>query len=367
MRSLMKFGLVLGLIVIVPLICFAADSTDSPKKASATKTTKDIVVDQISKIRSDNSDFKVEIVPVGGKKKYRVGDELELKFKANKDAYVTVIDIGTSGKVRRLFPNKWRRDNWVEKDKWYRIPQGNSDYMLKVKGPEGVNYVKAIATRDRFDFVPRSALEEGDGPFAEVKEPQTAVKDIAVELKKHGKAGWTEAEVKFAIVAGRTVSDEESDRTSSDTGDEGVRFVTKLWTDKKTYRIGDPVTFYFYAAKDCYLNLINYGTSGKNRVIFPNRLQKDNFIRGGTTVEIPGSKEDRFVLRVQGPPGIERVKAVVTRHRTQIYRGTYDFDKYAYQPWDEKSDKIEKDIGVQLGEMPAHDRSKIKTEFRVKE
>lgn len=369
MRNLMKYALALGLIVMAPLLCFAADSSDGDKKASAAKTTKDIVVDEISKIRSDNSDFKVEVVPVGGKKKYRVGDELELKFRSNKDAYVTVIDIGTSGKVRTLFPNKWRRDNQVEKDKWYRIPHGDSDYTLKVKGPEGVNFVKVIATRDRFDFVPRTALEEGEGPFAEVKEPETTVKDIAMELKKRNKAGWTESEAKFTIVSGRTASDEETDRerTASETEDEGVRFVTKLWTDKKSYRIGEPVTFYFYAAKDCYLNLINYGTSGKNRVIFPNRLQKDNFVKGGTTVEIPGAKDDRFVLRVQGPPGTERVKAVVTTQRSQVYRGTYDFDKYAYQPWDEKADKIEKDIAVQLNEMPDQNRAKIGTEFRVED
>ena len=86
-----------------------------------------------------------------------------------------------------------------------------------------------------------------------------------MELKKRNKAGWTESEAKFTIVSGRTASDEETDRerTASETEDEGVRFVTKLWTDKKSYRIGEPVTFYFYAAKDCYLNLINYGTSGK--------------------------------------------------------------------------------------------------------
>lgn len=369
MRSLTKYGLVFGLILMVPLLCFAAESSDTSKQAAGAKKTKDIVVDQVSKIRNDNADFKVEIAPVGGKKKYRVGDELELKFKTNKDAYVTVIDIGTSGKVRRLFPNKWRKDNRVDKDTWYRIPQGKSDYVLKVKGPEGVNFIKVIATRDRFDFVPRSAIEEGEGPFAEVKEPETAVKDIAVELKKRNKDGWTEAEAKFTIVGGREASDEEEDgkRQVSDRDDEGVGFVTKLWTDKKTYRIGEPVTFYFYAAKDCYLNLINYGTSGKNRVIFPNRLQKDNFIKGGTTVEIPGAKDDRFVLRVQGPPGTERVKAVVTKHRTQIYRGAYDFDKYAYQPWDEKEDKIDKDISVQLDEMPKHDRTKVKTEFKVEE
>jgi hypothetical protein len=94
-------------------------------------------------------------------------------------------------------------------------------------------------------------------------------------------------------------------------------FHVKIWTDKNQFRIGDPVTFYFSSDRDCYMILFDQGTSGVLRVIFPNPYQRDNFIQAGKTYAVPGPGAG-YEIRVDGPPGIERIKALASLIKTQL-------------------------------------------------
>ena len=151
-----------------------------------------------------------------------------------------------------------------------------------------------------------------------------------MELAKEDKKGWTEAQASFKIVSRRSGEEETSESMASGPSEKAP---IKLWTEKKVYSVGEPITFYFHAKRDGYLNLIDFGTSDNAQVIFPNRFQRDNFVKAGQVVAIPTSKEDEFRLKVRGPDGIETVGAVFTTHKLQVFRGNYDFDQYAYQPW----------------------------------
>ena len=77
------------------------------------------------------------------------------------------------------------------------------------------------------------------------------------------------------------------------------------------YRIGDKIIVHFSASCDCYLTLLNIGTSGRLTILFPNALHKSNMIRANEFYEIP-SKEYGFAYELQGPPGIEKLKAIAT-------------------------------------------------------
>ena len=69
---------------------------------------------------------------------------------------------------------------------------------------------------------------------------------------------------------------------------------------------------------------------------------------------------------LNGPDGVERVEAVVTSHKVQLYPGSYEWDKHVYQPWDEEADVVGKDIEVQLQEAPEDFYIKAKTTFKVR-
>lgn len=100
-------------------------------------------------------------------------------------------------------------------------------------------------------------------------------------------------------------------------------FSVELWTaDQRTaaanqteagsqadYPIGARIVVRFRANRDCYLTLLNIGTSGKLTVLFPNALHSDDRILKGRIYEIP-SREDEFEYAITGPPGVEILKAI---------------------------------------------------------
>lgn len=88
-------------------------------------------------------------------------------------------------------------------------------------------------------------------------------------------------------------------------------FKLKVWTDKSSYAVGEKVMFSVEAERDCYLTLIDIGTSGNLTVLFPNAYDRNNRIQAGRRYEIPGASYG-FDIHVGGPPGIERVKAIAT-------------------------------------------------------
>lgn len=368
------------------------ESTSKPAEPASGKEAKDLSespADDFSRIDGDNRDFRIRLRTVDGRRTYRIGDEVAFEFKTNEDAYVTIIDVGTSGRTHVLFPNKWDRDNFVEGGRWYRIPGRRGDRVIRVEGPTGINYVKAIATRDRHEWFSKDDLID-KGAFSEVKDPSKIAKDLGMDLKERDRKGWTEEETNIRIVdrrgdrwddewdrrrERRDESDRDYDREWAREWDRDRHrerdryrdnFLVKLWTSRKSYRVGDPLRIFFYSERDCYLNLIDFGTSGRARVIFPNRYQRDNFVRGGTVIEIPGRRGDDFRYTVSGPTGTERLKAIATRDKLKLYRGSYDWDKYVFQPWDEKSELVYKDIKVRLDDMGDEDYVTARTKFRVR-
>ncbi len=77
-------------------------------------------------------------------------------------------------------------------------------------------------------------------------------------------------------------------------------------------RLGDVIRFNFRADRDCYLTLINVGTSGKITVLFPNKYSPDGFIQGGRVYQTETRGEMPFKIRAKGPAGRELVKVVAT-------------------------------------------------------
>ncbi|MFY9269453.1 MAG: DUF4384 domain-containing protein [Candidatus Manganitrophaceae bacterium] len=83
------------------------------------------------------------------------------------------------------------------------------------------------------------------------------------------------------------------------------------------YRIGEKINIHFGVSRDCYLTLVNIGTSGKVTILFPNGLHRDNRVRAGEHHEIPG-KEYGFEYALQGPPGVEKLRAVATLEKIDL-------------------------------------------------
>lgn len=103
-------------------------------------------------------------------------------------------------------------------------------------------------------------------------------------------------------------------------GERDVKVASARWA--ANYHVGDAIVVCFRATRDCYLTLLNLGTSGRLTIRFPNALYPDNFLYVPASsmksqVKTPG-QDYGFEYRLQGPPGTERLKAIATLDRVQL-------------------------------------------------
>lgn len=99
--------------------------------------------------------------------------------------------------------------------------------------------------------------------------------------------------------------------TAGQAGDAQARDIEIATARRDSYRVGDDITIWFRAARDCHVTLLNLGTSGKLTMLFPNAIHRDNFVRGGDLHCVPGP-DYGFSYKLAGPAGTERLKAVAT-------------------------------------------------------
>lgn len=75
-------------------------------------------------------------------------EKVKIFFKTDTDGYVTLYDIDTQGNVLVIFPNRHTPDNFVRAGQTFQIPAEQASYNLVVEGPEGIEYIEAMASVD---------------------------------------------------------------------------------------------------------------------------------------------------------------------------------------------------------------------------
>ena len=82
-----------------------------------------------------------------------------------------------------------------------------------------------------------------------------------------------------------------------------------LETDRDSYRLEDLITFTIRPQKNCYVTLLNWGSSGDLTQLFPNKFSEENRLVAGRTYTFPPRQAPyEFFATDQG---VERVKVLV--------------------------------------------------------
>ena len=119
----------------------------------------------------------IKVVPSGKRAEYRIGDKVRVHFRANRDGYLTLLNVGTSGKLTILFPNMLHRDNFVYANKEYEIPSQEYGFEYELQGPPGVE-----VESHRYDA--KVELLESqfapDGSLFRTVMPTAAARDIGI-------------------------------------------------------------------------------------------------------------------------------------------------------------------------------------------
>ena len=80
------------------------------------------------------------------KKQYRHGQNIEIYVQGNRDFYARIVDITSSGEIIQLLPNDYRRINFFEAGKVYKIPDQGDHFDLKVTPPYGEDQIVVYAS-----------------------------------------------------------------------------------------------------------------------------------------------------------------------------------------------------------------------------
>ncbi|MEW6608218.1 MAG: DUF4384 domain-containing protein [bacterium] len=142
----------------------------------------------------------INIIPSAKQAKYRIGDKINVCFRSTKDCYLTLLNIGTSGKLTILFPNGLYRNNLISANQSYEIPGKEYGFEYGVLGPPGIEKLKAIATLEKVELL--ASQFSSDGSLFRIETPAAAARDITV-IKKNVEAiptdKWTEATCEFRV------------------------------------------------------------------------------------------------------------------------------------------------------------------------
>lgn len=338
----------------------------APPAPAATEETggKDLTPVQrpLADLAAPQSGLKITAWVDHPDKTYVFGEQVALNVKADQDVYVTVLDVGTSGKVHIIFPNRFQQDNRVAAGQVVQIPDPQANFAFQVQGPAGAELIKVIATQG-----PQPLFADDDaepaGPYKALKAPSPAVaKDLAVTLRERHGNRWAEYEEVIRVVppalTGQTPPPAPAAvATGGGFGPSSVQpaggsqaepFDLHLRTEKRVYPLGAKVRVLATAERDCRLTLLDVGTSGKVYVLFPNRYQPDNRLRAGETVTIPGDAAP-VDYQLSGPAGVEALIGICRSDGQPVYAGGYNFQQHVYQPWGDAK-TIAKDLAVVLRE-----------------
>lgn len=105
--------------------------------------------DYYDRVRIDRY-LNVEIWTDHEDDEYYEGDRVKFYFRVSRDAFVAIYSIDSKGRVNLLFPGYHDQDNYVTGGVTHSLPGRNDDYDLIVNGPDGVENVQIIASREPF-------------------------------------------------------------------------------------------------------------------------------------------------------------------------------------------------------------------------
>ena len=135
------------------------------------------------------SDIRLFLRPT--KQDYRLTDYLTIRLEADRDCYITLFNWEADGTFKQLFPNKFDTDNFIRAGSSINFPTRDSNFDIRLSGPEGIERLKLVAVRsktvsDRINSVlPREGDAFGNAPAGDGQNKRMA--DIEKRVSREDK------------------------------------------------------------------------------------------------------------------------------------------------------------------------------------
>ena len=215
---------------LVLAVAFAAWATSVPQTAAADESapassgpdfSRDLSVEQLEVFEVDAPDVPVasgaEALEVTAwvdreDNTYSIGDTVHLFVQSNQDAFLTVINVGTSGGTTVLFPNEAQTDNRIVAGEVLEIAGPDAGLRLAVGGPAGAELIKVIASNRPDEVFEQAALAVA-GPFRNLTGgAPTAVESLEAAMDGESEGQWAVYDhVLRTLEDGASASGDDSD------------------------------------------------------------------------------------------------------------------------------------------------------------
>ena len=162
-------------------------------------------ISTLNEMRKPSNGFELEVWAekvdggINGSGVFKIGDKIRILFRPDRDCYLTLINLGTSGKLTVLFPNFYCVDNSVIADRTYAIPGADYPFEYELTGPRGIERIKAVATVSKRDLLD---LELKEHEIFHTADHIAAARDISIvqkRVKKLQGKDWAEASFEFEV------------------------------------------------------------------------------------------------------------------------------------------------------------------------
>jgi hypothetical protein len=153
-------------------------------------TKAEVTLRNLANLTHSEPPFKIELWT--DKKRCKVGETITIYFRSEKDCYLTLIDITTSGKLYILFPNRFATDNYIKAGRTYMIPGPDHPFAITAGEPLGFERLKAIATLQNIDLA-QTKVGEGKQLFVNLPDPSKATRDLNLVIINTPQLTWSDA------------------------------------------------------------------------------------------------------------------------------------------------------------------------------
>src|SRR6266568_1372076 len=137
---------------------------------------------------------RVEVWTDRGDSPYTGGQGVLTHFRADRDAFVTILRVDTDGRVRVLFPREPWEDNFARGGRDYEVQGGDDRHAFYIDDYPGVGYLFAVASADPFVYDGIQSTDHWDYRLiadGRVRgDPYVALTDLAQRIVPDGYSDW---------------------------------------------------------------------------------------------------------------------------------------------------------------------------------
>ena len=136
---------------------------------------------------------------------YRIGEDIRVGVNVSEAAYVYLFNVRSSGEILQFFPNRFDvhgSDNYLPAGQTRYFPDPDAAYTFSVDGPEGLDKVIAVASKDQLDTRQLADFTQ-DANFASSQQSEAGFASaLSIVVKPKPQDSWVTDTALFYVGSG---------------------------------------------------------------------------------------------------------------------------------------------------------------------